>query len=62
MRFKASLPSYKQIEVELNPGRTVKDLKRLVCEKLGIEPELTKLLFRGKSLSENARLAKLKDQ
>jgi len=60
MRFKASLPSYKQIEVELNPGRTVKDLKRLVCEKLGIEPELTKLLFRGKSLSENARLAKLK--
>ena len=61
MRLKASLPSYKQIEVELSPTRTAGDLKRLVCEKLEIEPELTKLLFRGKPLSESASLVKLKN-
>lgn len=61
MRLKASLPSYKQIEVELSPTKTAKDMKRLVCEKLEIEPELTKLLFHGKPLSESASLAKLKD-
>jgi molybdopterin/thiamine biosynthesis adenylyltransferase len=58
MRLKASLPSYKQIEVELAPNKTVRDLKTAVCEKLGIEPELTKLLLRGKELSEKARLGK----
>lgn len=61
MHLKASLPSYKQIEVELTPSKTAKDLKRLVCEKLGIEPDLTKLLLHGRPLPENSRLAKLKD-
>jgi molybdopterin/thiamine biosynthesis adenylyltransferase len=56
MRLKASLPSYKQIEVELAPNKTVEDLKQIVCAKLGIEPELTKLLLRGKSLSERTRV------
>jgi molybdopterin/thiamine biosynthesis adenylyltransferase len=60
MRFKASLPSYKQIEVELNPNKTIKDLKNAVCAKLGIEPELTKLLLRGKPLVERTKLSRIK--
>ncbi len=60
MHLKASLPSYKQIEVELNPNKIVRDLKELVCMKLGIEPELTKLLLRGKALPERSRVSKLK--
>ena len=56
MRLKASLPSYRQIEVELSPTRTVKDLKQIICAKLGIEPELTKLLLRGKPLHERTRI------
>ena len=56
MRLKASLPSYKEIEVELAPNKTVEDLKQIVCAKLGIEPELTKLLLRGKALSERTRV------
>jgi molybdopterin/thiamine biosynthesis adenylyltransferase len=60
MRVKASLPSYKQIEVELNPNKTVRDLKNLVCAKLGIETELTKLLLRGKPLAERTKLVRLK--
>lgn len=61
MRLKASLPSYKQVEVELNPNRTVRDLKRSICVKLQIEPELTKLLYNGKPLSDGTRLSKLKN-
>lgn len=61
MRVRASLPSYKQIEVEVPPSRTARDLKNLICKKLGIEPELTKLLFHGKRLSEGTKISKLKD-
>jgi molybdopterin/thiamine biosynthesis adenylyltransferase len=60
MRLKASLPAYKQIEVDVSPNRTVKELKATICEKLNIEPELTKLLLRGKALPEKLRLSKLK--
>lgn len=60
MRLKASLPSYKQIEVELSPNKTVKEFKKIICTKLGIEPELTKLLLHGKALSEGLRVSKLK--
>ena len=34
MRIRASLPSYKELEVELNPNKTVKDLKQIICKKL----------------------------
>lgn len=61
MRLKASLPSYKQIEVELSPNKTVKDLREMVCKKLGIEPELTKLLAGGRILPERTRVSVLKE-
>jgi molybdopterin/thiamine biosynthesis adenylyltransferase len=61
MRVRASLPSYRQIEVEIAPRRTVRDLKILVCKRLGIEPELTKLLSHGKRLLEGTKISKLKD-
>jgi len=60
MRLKASIPSYKQIEMELSPNQTVRDLKKLVCAKFGIEPELTRLLLAGKNLPYATRVSKLK--
>jgi adenylyltransferase/sulfurtransferase len=60
MRLTASLPSYQQIEVDLSPAKTVKDLKRIACKKLRIEPELTKLLLHGKQLPENSKLGSIK--
>jgi molybdopterin/thiamine biosynthesis adenylyltransferase len=60
MRVKASLPSYKQIEVEVSPNKTVKDLKNLVCTRLGIEAGLTKLLLHGKPLVERNKLRTIK--
>lgn len=61
MRFRASVPSYKQVDVDINPKKTVKDLKFSICRELKIEPELTKLLLSGKPLSENLRLGKLRN-
>ena len=61
MRVNASLPSYKQIEVELNPNKTAKDLKGIICKKLGIEPELTRLLAHGKPLPDRTRLSRIKE-
>jgi molybdopterin/thiamine biosynthesis adenylyltransferase len=60
MRIRASLPSYKELEVELNPNRTVGDLKGIICKRLGIETELTKLLANGKPLRDQSRLSKIK--
>jgi molybdopterin/thiamine biosynthesis adenylyltransferase len=60
MRVKASLPSYKQIEVEVSPNKTVKHLKNLVCTKLEIEAGLTKLLLHGKPLAEGKKLKAIK--
>jgi molybdopterin/thiamine biosynthesis adenylyltransferase len=60
MRLKASIPSFKQIEVDLNPNKTVRDLKKLICSKFDIEPELTRLLQGGKQLSNATRISKLR--
>lgn len=59
MCVKASLPSYKQIEVNVDPKSTIGDLRRSICKQLEIEPELTKLLFQGKALSDKSRISKL---
>ncbi len=60
MRIKASIPGYKQIEIDLNPSRSIGDLKKLACRKLGVEPELTRLLLNGKQLRDTSPVSKLK--
>ncbi|HUK49502.1 MAG TPA: ThiF family adenylyltransferase [Terriglobales bacterium] len=59
MRITASLPSYQQVEVDLPPSKTVKDLKLIVCKKLQIESDLTRLLLRGKHLPDTSKLESL---
>jgi molybdopterin/thiamine biosynthesis adenylyltransferase len=60
MRVNASLPSYKQLEVELSPNKTGKDLRAIICKRLGIEPELTRLLASGRELPDGAKLSKVR--
>jgi molybdopterin/thiamine biosynthesis adenylyltransferase len=60
MRVQASIPGYKQIEVDLSPARPIGDLKKVACRKLGIEPDLTGLLLNGKQLRETLPLSKLR--
>jgi len=60
MRLKASLLAYKQIEVSIQPTKTVEDLKRLICRKLGIESNLTRLMLHGKPLNNHLPISKVK--
>ena len=60
MRIQASMPGYKQIEVDLNPAKKISDLKKVACRKLGIEPELTRLLQNGVQLRETSPISQLK--
>jgi len=59
MRVLASVPGFKQVQVELSPARTIGDFKRVACNKLGIEPELTRLLQGDRQLRETLTLSKL---
>jgi molybdopterin/thiamine biosynthesis adenylyltransferase len=44
LKIRAILPSVEEIELELPEGSRASDLKSLVCDRLGIEPEATELL------------------
>ena len=61
MRIKAILPSYRQVEKEIDERRTIADLKRNLCSELGIEIELTRLLLNGNPISERSRVSRLKE-
>jgi molybdopterin/thiamine biosynthesis adenylyltransferase len=60
MRLRISIPSFKQIHVDLSPNKKVRDLRKLVCAKFDIEPELTKLLIAGRQLPETMQVSKLR--
>ena len=60
MKLRASIPQYKQIEIELTPTSTIKQFKKIACRKLGIEPDLTKCVLHGKPLVESSTIARLK--
>ncbi len=62
MKLVASIPRYKQIEIDLAPTRTIMEFKQKACEKLGIEADLTKCLLHGKQLTENSSIARLKNE
>ena len=61
MQIKASLPGYRQIEIEVDSRNTVKNLKNALCAELNIETKLTKLLLNGEVLPEKLRVSKLKE-
>jgi adenylyltransferase/sulfurtransferase len=60
MKLRASIPQYKQIDIDLTPTRTIKEFKQRACRKLGIEPDLTKCVLHGKPLAESSTIARLK--
>ncbi|MGA3108693.1 MAG: ThiF family adenylyltransferase [Candidatus Bathyarchaeia archaeon] len=62
MKLRASIPRYKQIEIDLTPAKTIKEFKQIACGKLGIEAGLTKCLLHGKQLTESSTVARLKNE
>ena len=57
MRIKASIPSFKKLEIDVSREISLHDLKKKLCKKIGIEPELTKLLLEGKALDEGKKVS-----
>jgi len=60
LKVSARIPSVKEVEVNVSPNTTVARLKQIICDKLGLEENLTRLLLRGKPLNEKTQLTKLK--
>jgi molybdopterin/thiamine biosynthesis adenylyltransferase len=60
LKITARIPSVREIVVDVPSNITVAELKRILCEKLKIEQDLTKLLANGMLLKENQKISKLK--
>ena len=56
MRIKAGIPSFKEIDIDVPKNTRLIDLKKKLCKKIGIEPDLTKLLLEGNVLDEEKRV------
>jgi adenylyltransferase/sulfurtransferase len=56
MKIKAVIPSFKEIEIDVQKNTKLLDLKKKLCKKIGIEPDLTKLLLEGNVLDEKKRV------
>jgi molybdopterin/thiamine biosynthesis adenylyltransferase len=56
LRIKAIIPSFKEIEIDVPKNTMLIDLKKKLCKKIGIEPDLTKLLLEGDVLDEQKRV------
>ncbi len=59
MNVTASIPSVEDVEVNVSPNLTVEDLKNLICRKLGIESQFSRLLLNGQSISPQLKLNRL---
>ena len=57
MKITARIPSVKEIIVDVPSNITVAELKRILCERLKIEQDLTKLLANGIPLQENQKVS-----
>ena len=57
MRIKASIQSFRELEIDISRKSSIHDLKKKLCKKIGIEPELTKLLIDGKILEEGKKVS-----
>ncbi len=60
MKITASIPSVKEVTVDVPSNITVAKLKQILCKKLKIEQDLTKLLIDGIPLKENQKISKIK--
>jgi len=60
MKIRATIPHYKQIEINLKPTSSITQFKQAACRRLGIEPDVTKCLLHGKQLAERSTVGRLK--
>jgi len=59
VRVRAEVPSYKQLQLDLPRSASVAELKRRICEQMGIQPELVRLRANGSALEDRENVARL---
>ncbi len=60
MKVRLSMPSVRDIELNVPAGATINFVKKKACKKIGIEPELTSILHGGVPLDGDRKVSKLK--
>jgi len=60
LRLKLSLPSVRDIELNVPSTATMNFVKKKACEKLGIEPDLTSILQDGTRIDDSRRIGSLR--
>jgi len=60
LKVKLSMPSVRDIELNVSATATIRLVKKKACEQLGIEPELTSILHNGVRIDDNRMVGKLK--
>jgi molybdopterin/thiamine biosynthesis adenylyltransferase len=60
LKITARIPSVKEIIIDVPSNITVAELKKILCKRLKIEQDLTKLLTNGIPLKENQKISKIK--
>lgn len=60
MKVKLSMPSVRDIELNVSATATIRLVKKKACEQLGIEPELTSILHNGVRIDDNRMVGKVK--
>ncbi len=57
MKIIASIPSFKEFEIEAPDNIEISELKERLCRRIGIESDLTKLILNGNVLEESKKVS-----
>lgn len=59
MKVKLSIPSVREIQLDVPSTANIKLVKKRLYDRLAIEPELTSILYDGKRIDDDCRLSRL---
>jgi len=60
LKVRLSMPSVREIELDVHPRATISVVKKKACQRLGIETELTTILHKGKRLDGYRKVGELR--
>jgi molybdopterin/thiamine biosynthesis adenylyltransferase len=59
MKVTAEIPQFREVEIKASNSTKIKEVKKRICERLGIDEQLTALLLEGKLLPADATLSQI---
>jgi molybdopterin/thiamine biosynthesis adenylyltransferase len=62
MKVTAEIPQFREVEVKASDSTKIRDIKKKICKKLGIDEKLTELLLEGRLLPDDVTLSEINIQ